>query len=86
MLSVTFFNCCNCVAMLSAVMLSVVAPTYYDRKMFQNSGPNVIKRFADLIYECDLVFVPCKPFQPSLMFVGKATSLTKSGATERCST
>jgi hypothetical protein len=30
------------------------------------------------------VFVPCKPFKPSLMFVGKATGLPESGAPERC--
>jgi hypothetical protein len=32
------------------------------------------------------VFVLGKPFQPSLMFVGKAWTLHKSGATERCFT
>ncbi len=32
------------------------------------------------------VFVPGKPFQLSLMFVGKARSLTFSGARERCFT
>ncbi len=29
------------------------------------------------------MFVPGKPFQPSLVFVGKARSLPKSGALER---
>jgi len=29
------------------------------------------------------VFVPGKPFQPSLMFVGKARRLPQSGAPER---
>jgi hypothetical protein len=29
------------------------------------------------------VFVPGKPFQPNLMFVGEARSLPKSGASER---
>ncbi len=32
------------------------------------------------------MFVPGKPFQPSLMFVGKARSLPKSDAFERCFT
>ncbi len=31
----------------------------------------------------NIVFVPGKPFQPSLTFVGKARSLTQSGTTER---
>jgi hypothetical protein len=30
------------------------------------------------------VFVPGKPFQPSLMFMGKARRLLKSGTPERC--
>ena len=33
-------------------------------------GPDVVKLFLSLIYECR-VFVPVKPFQLSLMFVGK---------------
>jgi hypothetical protein len=32
------------------------------------------------------VFVPGKPFQPCLMFVGKVMSLPKSGVPERCFT
>ncbi len=32
------------------------------------------------------MFVPGKPFQPSLMFVGKARSLRSSGAPEMCFT
>jgi hypothetical protein len=32
---------------------------------------NVIKLFTDVIYE-SCVFNPSKPFQPTLMFVGKA--------------
>jgi hypothetical protein len=38
-------------------------------------GPNVIKLFASIISEYSLeakVFNASKPFQPSLMFVGKA--------------
>ncbi len=31
------------------------------------------------------VFVPGKPFQPSLMFAGKVRNLHKSGTPERCS-
>ncbi len=30
------------------------------------------------------VFVPGRPFQPNIMFVGKAMNLTYSGAPERC--
>jgi hypothetical protein len=39
------------------------------------SGIRVINLFADVFYECsDLarVFIPSKPFQPNMMFVGKA--------------
>ncbi len=32
------------------------------------------------------MFVPGKPFQPSLMFAGKASSLPYIGAPERCFT
>ncbi len=32
------------------------------------------------------MFVPGKPFQPSLMFVGKARTLRSSGAPEMCFT
>ncbi len=41
-------------------------------------GPIVIKRITSVIYECSLqasVFASGKPFQPSLMFVGKAKNL-----------
>ncbi len=41
-------------------------------------GANVIKLFTDVLYECSSlarVFVTYKPFQPSLMFAGKAKSL-----------
>jgi hypothetical protein len=50
------------------------------------AGPQVIKLF----YGCNFlklviarVFVPASPFQPSLMFVGKARSLLLGGAHER---
>jgi hypothetical protein len=36
-------------------------------------GPNVIKLFTAAIYN-KLDFFPGRPFQPSLMFVGKARS------------
>ncbi len=42
-------------------------------------GPNVLKRFAVIIYEYSQqarVFVNVKLFQPSLMFVDKAMSLS----------
>jgi len=32
------------------------------------------------------VFVPGKPFQPSLIFAGEARSIPKSGVLERCIT
>jgi hypothetical protein len=50
---------------------------------FQGEGTNVIKLFKAVIYQClqyARVFVPGKPFQPSLMFVGKGRSLPQSGA------
>ncbi len=42
--------------------------------------PNVTKLFTSVIYEILLeakAFVPGKPFQPSLIFVGKARSLPR---------
>jgi len=51
-------------------------------------GPNVIKHFTAVIYECYKlvgVFVPGKHFQPSLMFESKAGAYT-SEAPFRCST
>ncbi len=51
----------------------------FKTKEFYNIGPgfNAIKLFTSLIYEyCNkLLFAPCKPFQPSLMFAGQARSL-----------
>ncbi len=50
-------------------------------------GPNVIKLFLSGIYEFGNkleCFVLDRPFQPSLMFVGKARSLPLSEASERC--
>ncbi len=46
-------------------------------------GLNVVKNFTVVIFQFSqqaIVFVPCRPVQPSLMFVGKARSLPKSGA------
>jgi hypothetical protein len=43
-----------------------------------NLGANPIKLFTAVIYEFSFyatVFVPGKPFQPNLMFVGKVRSL-----------
>jgi hypothetical protein len=51
-------------------------------------GPNVIKLFMSVIYECSQkarVFVPGKPFQLSLMFGGKAEAYLSEGPV-RCST
>ncbi len=50
-------------------------------------GLNVIKLCTDIIYEClqkARVFVPGRPFQPSLMFVVKAGAYL-SEAPLRCS-
>jgi hypothetical protein len=41
----------------------------------QSHGVNVIKLFTTVSDECARAFVPGKPFQPSLMFVGEARSL-----------
>ncbi len=41
-------------------------------------GPYVVKPFTALIYDCSWLvrsFVPVKPFQPSLMSLGKSRSL-----------
>ncbi len=52
--------------------------------MFQSTGPKpqYYTTFNDrkVIYECFEVFDPGKSFQRSLMFVGRARSLLKSGA------
>jgi len=50
------------------------------------SGANVIKLFLSVIYGFSRVFVLGKLFQPSLMFVGEARSLSISGAPEMCFT
>ncbi len=50
---------------------------------------DVIKLFMSVIYKFlyqARAFVPDKPFQPSLMFVGKARILTKSEAPRYCLT
>ncbi len=52
-------------------------------------GPNVMKLFTSVIYECSLqarVFVPGKLLQHSLMFLGKVRRIPWSGAPERCFT
>jgi hypothetical protein len=51
------------------------------------TGANVIKLFTDVSYDFIIIsaFVPGKPYQPSLMFVGKAGAYL-SEATFRCST
>ncbi len=52
-------------------------------------GVDHIKPFTVVIYRfslLDRLFVPGKPFQPSLMFMGKARGLPYSGAPERCFT
>ncbi len=53
------------------------------------TGAIVIKLFTAVSYKFlqkARAFAPGKPFQPSLMFVGKARSLPKSRAPERCFT
>ncbi len=50
-------------------------------------GANVIKIFTAMSYEFLLeskMFASSKPFQPSLLFVGKARSPPLSGASDRC--
>ncbi len=50
-------------------------------------GPNVIKLFTSIIYECCnkiRVFVPDRSFLHGLMSVSKAWSLPQSGVPERC--
>ncbi len=45
--------------------------------MIMSPGPNDIKLLTSVIYDSPYyarVFVPGKPFKPSLMFVGKARS------------
>ncbi len=44
--------------------------------------PNVIKLYTAVFFQWGGVFFPGLPFQPSLMFVGKARSLRKSSAFE----
>jgi hypothetical protein len=53
----------------------------YGRKKFHNMAPvaNIIKLFRAVSYAFSLqarAFVPGKPFQPSLMYVGKPRCLT----------
>ncbi len=51
--------------------------------LFCNPGAYIIKHFTAVIYGFSLsvrVFVPGKPFQPSLVFAGEARSLPSSGA------
>ncbi len=64
-----------------------VGQMVFDQKTFNLPAPNVTKRFAAVIYVINkLVFLAGKPFQPGLMFVGKAQSLPIRGASERCFT
>ncbi len=54
-----------------------------------STGPNVIKLFTSVIYECSQqarVVVLIRAFQSSLMFSDKTRILPKSGVPERCST
>ncbi len=60
--------------------LAYLASLSVTRKMFLTLTPghNVIKLFTSVVYEClkkARMFVPDKPIQLSLMFVGKANSL-----------
>jgi hypothetical protein len=67
--------------------LALLQPGTNTIKSF--SGANVIKLFSSVIYDYSLqarVFVPGKPFQPSLMIVGEARSLPWSGAPASCFT
>jgi hypothetical protein len=62
---------------------------YYCRNEFYITGACTIKLFTAVIHgfsQLARMFVPGKPFKPSLMFVGKATGLPESGAPETCFT
>jgi hypothetical protein len=64
------------------VQVSIITIIDYDNTFIVQAtghpGPNVIKLFTSAIYVFSLkagVFLHAKPFQPSLMFVGKARSV-----------
>jgi hypothetical protein len=61
---------------------------YYQIILFVITGPNIIKLFTTAVDECsnDVAFIHSGPFQPSLMFVGKARSVPYSVAHEQCFT
>ncbi len=63
MLSVTCKTHLLSVVMLSVIMLSVVAPSQHF--------------IFFLTYKWARVLVPCKSFQPSIMFLGKAGAYNK---------
>jgi hypothetical protein len=57
--------------------------------MAHHPGACIIKLITAVIYGFSnkaRVFVPGKPFQSNLVFVGKTRSSSKSGASERCFT
>jgi hypothetical protein len=47
-------------------------------------GPNVIKPFLSVIYECSRVLVSSPLSEPTLMFADKAKSIPKSGKMLHC--
>jgi hypothetical protein len=61
--------------------------TFHYFSNIVNSRGHIYKTFFFITYEWaeyTIVLVPGKPFQPSLMFVGKAKSLPSSRAHEMC--
>jgi hypothetical protein len=64
-------------------------PNYHLHCSAITSGPNVVKLFTFVIYECSQlisVFVLGRPFQLTLMFVGKVKSAPWIGTPKRSST
>jgi hypothetical protein len=61
--------------------------TFHYFSNIVNSRYHIYKTFFFITYEWaeyTIMLVPGKPFQPSLIFVGKAMSLPRSGAPEMC--
>jgi hypothetical protein len=48
------------------------------------TGINVLKLFMAISYKISGVFIPCTPFQDSILFVGEAKSQPYSGKPEKC--
>jgi hypothetical protein len=71
-----------------AIITVYLSLAFVTKKKLYNNDPRskVIKLISAVIYECSQqvrMFVPRRPFRPSLIFVGKAGSLPKSGVPEK---